>query len=179
MTHDEGQGKLVLEDDRLRIHWPGVGSEPIFSKVNERLEAATRALGGTFIPNPIWSKLSAHTLVTVHPLGGCIMAEEASHGVVNHKGQVFSGPTGENVYDNLYVSDGSIIPRSLGLNPLLTISALAERCCSLIAKDRSWEIDYTFSFSQKAASTIGLEFTETMRGTFEASPCSFTLTIIS
>ena len=43
----------------------------------------------------------------------------------------------------LYVSDGSVVPLPLGVNPLLTISALAERACALAAKDRGWTIDYT------------------------------------
>jgi len=90
---------------------------------------ATKALGGTFVKNPIWAREFGHDLVTVHPLGGCVMASDAQHGVVNHKGQVFSGANGTAVHAGLYVSDGSVVPRPLGVNPLLTISALAERCC--------------------------------------------------
>ena len=40
----------------------------------------------------------------------------------------------------LHRIDGSVVPRSLGVNPLLTISALAERCCALLAEDRQWTI---------------------------------------
>ena len=70
------------------------------------------------------------------------MAADAGRGVVNHKGQVFSKNQGTEVYDNLYVADGSVIPRPLGVNPLLTISAVAERCCALLAQDRGWQINY-------------------------------------
>lgn len=69
------------------------------------------------------------------------MANHATGGVVNHKGQVFSGQSGNDVYENLYVNDGAVIPRSVGINPLLTISAIAERCCVLLATDRNWTID--------------------------------------
>ena len=94
MTHDDGSGRMVLDKDRLRIHWPGVGDQTIFEKVNARLEQASDALGGNFVHNPLWSKLLHNSLITVHPLGGCVIGEDAANGVVNHKGQVFSSPRG-------------------------------------------------------------------------------------
>ena len=204
MTHDDAAGRMVLEDDRLRVSWSDVGGQPIFDKVNERLQQATKPLGGTMTPNPGWTKLLGEKLVTVHPLGGCGMADAAQNGVVNHKGQVFSGTQGAAVYEGLYVSDGSIMPRSLGVNPFLTISALAERNAFLAAQDRGWTIDYTLPSKPPLPpppSKMGLQFTETMRGFFttavkagdhqadyaaayaqgkaEGSPFHFTLTVMS
>ncbi|MEO6457826.1 MAG: GMC family oxidoreductase [Chloroflexia bacterium] len=172
MTHDDSAGRMYLEDDRLRIDWPGVGKQPIFTQVNERLEEATRALGGTYLKNPLWTEWAKHDLVTVHPLGGCAMAESAERGVVNHKGQVFSGETGDGVHTGLYVCDGAVVPRSLGVNPLLTISALAERTCALLARDRHWEIDYTLPSAPHGMYTkapLGIQFTESMKGYFSTS----------
>lgn len=203
MAHDDAQGRLYLDDDRLRISWPNVSSQPIFAKVEGKLKEATEALGGTYVKNPVSNQFMGQDLITVHPLGGCAMAEHAEAGVVNHKGQVFSGPTGTSVYKNLYVNDGSVIPRSIGVNPLLTISAVAERCCSLLAADRKWEIDYKLVPLPKApaaVSKVGIRFTESMRGYFSSqvtdndsdsyqrgsqqgreagSPVEFTLTIVS
>ena len=139
--HDDAAGKIFLEDDRARVHWPDVGRQPHFARASELMRRATQALGGTYIPNPVWNELTDHNLVTGHPLGGCPMAESADAGVVNHKGQVFSG-AGAAVHPGLYVMDGSVIPRSLGANPLLTISALAERCCDQLARDYGWTIRY-------------------------------------
>ena len=57
---------------------------------------------------------------------------------VDHKGRVFDGSKSlgsTDVLAGLYVIDGSIIPRSLGANPLLTITALAERALLHFARD--------------------------------------------
>ncbi|MFN2606634.1 MAG: alpha/beta fold hydrolase [Acidimicrobiales bacterium] len=199
MANDDAGGSMALDDDRLRVRWPGVGKTPLFQEISDTLEAATRPLGGTYLRDPLWSKDIGDRLVTVHPLGGCPMGEDASQGVVNHKGQVYSGTEGTEVHEGLYVSDGSVIPRPLGVNPLLTISALAERCCALMARDHGWSIDYSLPSappSPPPPSTVGIEFTETMKGfvstrvtdDFDAaardgestgSPFSFILTIVS
>jgi len=171
MTHDRGNGTLRLADGRLRVDWPGVGTEPIFEQVQRNLIAATRPLGGTYLPNPIWTKLLGQSLITVHPLGGCPMGADADHGVVDHSGRVFN-PDGGGPYEGLYVTDGSVIPVPLGVNPLLTISALTERCCALIAEHKHWTIDYTLPSAPPGPappSTVGIEFTERMQGYISSS----------
>ncbi|WP_035058448.1 alpha/beta fold hydrolase [Andreprevotia chitinilytica] len=173
MSHDNGAGRMVLDQaDQLRLDWPGVGEQPNFKIGNDRLYEATRALGGTYVPNPIWTDLFKHSLITVHPLGGCVMGEGAGQGVVNHKGQVFSGKAGSDVYSGLYVTDGSVIPTSLAVNPLLTISAVSERAMALLAEDRGWQIDYTLPSAPRkspAPTKPGIEFTETMKGFFSTA----------
>jgi len=77
VSHDSGKGRLLLEDDRLRISWPGVGDEPQFENINAQLLEATRPLGGIFVKNPIWSAVLRNSLITTHPMGGCVMAERA------------------------------------------------------------------------------------------------------
>jgi cholesterol oxidase len=204
MGRDDAKGHLYLEDDRLRISWPGADRQPIFERVNQCLGEATSALRGTYVANPV--------PITVHPLGGCCMAEDAGAGVVNHEGQVFSEETGTKVHETLYVCDGAVIPCPLGVNPLLTISALAERMCArLVARHaHARHIDYTPiaratpvepapSRSPEAlrfTETLrpGLQLTEKMSGHFrvtaagggpgaprgrERHPLEFTLTIIS
>jgi enediyne biosynthesis protein E9 len=63
-----------------------------------------------------------------HPLGGCRMAASPDLGVVDHRGAVFG-------YEGLYCIDSSIVPTSLGVNPSLTIAALAERCAERLVAD--------------------------------------------
>jgi cholesterol oxidase len=62
---------------------------------------------------------------TAHLLGGCTMGDSAETGVIDHQHRVFG-------YPGLYVVDGSAISGNLGVNPSLTILALAERAMSLI-----------------------------------------------
>ena len=89
--HDDGAGRMYLEEDRLRIDWPGVGQQPSFETARQTLRETAKPLGGSYLPNPTWTQHTNHNLVTVHPLGGCVMGESAEGGVVNHRGQVFSG----------------------------------------------------------------------------------------
>lgn len=168
MTHDGEHGKINLNNNRLDIDWSKVGKEAIFKKADAQLRKETKALSGVYIKNPVWVKEMNNELVTVHPLGGCFMGNSIETSVVNHKGQVFSTDSQSGVFENLYVSDGSVIPRSLGVNPLLTISAISERCSSLIASDRGWVIDYEstkkITSQELSSKKIGIQFTETMRG---------------
>lgn len=173
MAHDDGAGVLELEDDRVRIRWKGVGDQPMFARINRLLEEASVPLGGTYVREPLWTKLFGNDLVTVHPLGGCVMGEDARGGVVDHVGRVFSGTEGDAVHDGLYVMDGSVVPRPLGVNPLFTISALAERSCSVIAREHGWTFDYqlpTQAPAHEEPTRIGIEFTETMRGYVSRTP---------
>ncbi len=52
---------------------------------------------------------------TYHPLGGCVLGK-----ATDDYGRVKG-------YSRLYVTDGSLVPGSIGVNPFVTITALAER----------------------------------------------------
>ena len=63
--------------------------------------------------------------MTAHILGGCPMGETAQEGVVGRDFQLHG-------YPGLYAIDGSIVPGNPGVNPSLTITAMAEYAMSLI-----------------------------------------------
>ena len=183
MSHDDAGGVMKLEDNNLVVRWPGVANQPGFQKVYDKILKATQATGGTFVKNPLTSKLLGENLITVHPLGGCAIGRDRSSGVVNHKCQVFdpsSSASQQAVHQGLYVCDGSIMPRSLGVNPLLTITTLSERAMMHIAKDRGWQFDdaprpdaprnIAAFMARDALKPVGVEFTERMAGFISKDP---------
>lgn len=62
---------------------------------------------------------------TAHILGGCCMGRSAEEGVIDAQHQVFG-------YPGLYVVDGSAVSANPGVNPSLTITALAERAMNIL-----------------------------------------------
>ena len=144
VSHDSAAGRLALDDGQVAVVWPGVADEPVYERVDQVLEAAVAANGGRYVKNPLAGTMMGVKPATAHPLGGCAMGADRTAGVVNHKGQVFDATAqagSTDVHDGLYVADGAIVPRSLGANPLLTITALAERAMIHLARDRGWTFD--------------------------------------
>jgi cholesterol oxidase len=62
---------------------------------------------------------------TAHILGGAVIAPDPSQGVIDDAQRVFG-------YENLLVCDGAAVPANVGVNPSLTITALAEHAMSRI-----------------------------------------------
>jgi cholesterol oxidase len=144
VSHDSASGRLTLEDDRVILAWPGAHEEPVYQRLDEALATLAKAAGGSYVKNPLAGTMMGRQPATAHPLGGCGMGRDHSEGVVNHKCQVFDGRSGAGsaeVHGGLYVMDGAVMPRSLGVNPLLSITALAERAMLHLARD----LDLAFS----------------------------------
>jgi cholesterol oxidase len=62
---------------------------------------------------------------TAHILGGAVIAPDPERGVIDARQRVFG-------YENLLVCDGSAIPANVGVNPSLTITALAEHAMTFV-----------------------------------------------
>jgi len=60
-----------------------------------------------------------------HPLGTCRMGSDPEQSVVRHTGETWD-------VENLFICDGSVVPTSLGVNPQMTIFALAMRCAGFV-----------------------------------------------
>ena len=63
---------------------------------------------------------------TAHILGGAPLGKDADEGVVDEKFEIHN-------YPGLFIIDGSIVPATPGVNPSLTITALAEYAMSMVA----------------------------------------------
>ena len=116
----------------------------MYRRLDAALEALVGKSGGSYVKNPLAGTVMGRQPATAHPLGGCGMGAARDAGVVDHKCRVFDGRAGAgstDVLDGLYVIDGSVLPRSLGVNPLLTITALAERAMLNVAHDRGLSFD--------------------------------------
>ena len=127
--HDSASGKLELDAaGQARVVWPTLSQEPFVARMRGEMKLHAETFGGKFADSPRASPVFGGAMTTVHPLGGCPMADQVADGVVNADGQVFN-PNGPAlaVYAGLHVMDGAIAPTSIGANPLLTIAALAER----------------------------------------------------
>ena len=144
VSHDSASGRLVLEDDRVTVRWPSAKDEPVYRRLDAALEALVGKSGGSYVKNPLAGTVMGQQPATAHPLGGCGMGQARDAGVVDHKCRVFDGRAGAgstDVHDGLYVIDGSVMPRSLGVNPLLTITAIAERAMLHLGRDHGLAFD--------------------------------------
>jgi cholesterol oxidase len=114
----DGQMRLTPLLKRFDIRWSKEGSAQLFRDLGETARQLAEGSDATPFYALDGGPLSKFT--TVHPLGGCPMADDPRRGVVDDCGRVHG-------YPGLYVLDGSIVPTALGVNPSKTIAALAER----------------------------------------------------
>jgi cholesterol oxidase len=95
---------------------------PTFIPVaNKAAEWFAKRTGG--IAQSSFTEAALNIPTTAHILGGAVIGADASRGVVDAHQHVFG-------YENLLVCDGSAVPANVGVNPSLTITALAEHAMS-------------------------------------------------
>ncbi|MBA3747838.1 MAG: GMC family oxidoreductase [Solirubrobacterales bacterium] len=90
---------------------------------NKAAEWIAKEIGG--VPQSSLMEAIASIPTTAHILGGAVIARSPEEGVVDGRHRVFG-------YENLLICDGSVVPANVGVNPSLTITALAERAMSFV-----------------------------------------------
>ncbi len=101
-------------------------------KANEFAKTLAQLTGG--FPMSMLPEILFNVPGTAHCIGGCVIADSSTHGVIDARHRVFN-------YKNMYICDGSVIAANLGVNPSLTITALTERAMSFIppATEADWQ----------------------------------------
>ncbi len=95
---------------------------PIGQEVMERYAKKVRGVAQNILLEVFFNRPT-----TAHILGGCPMSETADTGVVDKNLMVHG-------YPNMLIADGSVVQGNIGVNPSLTITAIAEYAMSMIAK---------------------------------------------
>ena len=112
MGVDKADGTMTLgSDQRLRLKWPYKNSLTLYKAILASGVEFSRAIWARIVlPLLTWAWPFRRN-VTVHALGGCVLAPDKSHGVTNSNREHFAEVFG---YQGLYVMDGAIVPTALG-----------------------------------------------------------------
>jgi hypothetical protein len=103
MGRDSADGRIELLPltRELCVRWNLRDNLGLYETEQRLCTDIARQLGGEVALNPFWQALRLP--VSVHNLGGCLLADDPRHGVVDGTGEVFG-------YPNLYVLDGACLP---------------------------------------------------------------------
>lgn len=130
MQHVDNQLRFVWRQRRpwrrggLRSATVGGPPPSYIPEANAAARAFAEAVDG--VPLNLTVESIGGVAATAHILGGCVMGRTAAEGVIGTDHQVHG-------YPGLYVIDGAAVSANVGVNPSLTITALAERAMAGIA----------------------------------------------
>ena len=149
LVRDWGRHTLILlymstDDSHLRLRRrpsgtvttvasPGHAPRASIPEATEIGERVAEEVGG--YPVSFVMEMLSGTPTTAHILGGCTMGDGPETGVISPDHQVWN-------YPGLYVVDGSAVSANPGVNPSLTITAMAERAMQRIAETRRQDVEH-------------------------------------
>jgi len=133
--------KNTLFGGKMKIDNRGNKKVPAYIPIGQEvMERYARKVTG--IPQNILLEVFFDRPTTAHILGGCPMSETIETGVVDKNLKVHGLP-------DFYITDGSVVQGNIGVNPSLTITAMAEYCMSMIpSKDGAAVNDITKQLGQ-------------------------------
>ncbi len=117
ITKNPERGHFTYDaaSDSAKLRWSASQGQPSIDAAKALFDKVNRANKTIYRYDLFGDTRTFENRFTYHPLGGLVLGE-ATDGYGRVKG-----------YRNLYVTDGSLIPGSTGVNPFVTITALAER----------------------------------------------------
>ncbi|CAI9097690.1 OLC1v1034160C1 [Oldenlandia corymbosa var. corymbosa] len=178
MGYDDSDGKLTFQKETNEICFQPA-TDPLLPRKIGTFQKLTKKLGGVLF-------MSRYRSTSVHLLGGCCASSDASKGVCNQNGQVFDTRSPTSVHPGLYVSDASLLPCSVGVNPSLTIATAAEHVSKKLVRDaldfRNKDANLTSGMFYEKLGTIpsgklqgekgsAVFFNETLNGHIAGLPC--------
>lgn len=114
-TPERARFAFDAANDAARLDWRPEQAEPAETAVRALFDRINRVNGTVYRHDLFGGTRAFESSFTYHPLGGCVLGRTTDlHGRVRG-------------YNDLYVTDGALIPGSTGVNPFVTITALAER----------------------------------------------------
>jgi cholesterol oxidase len=127
ITRNPERGRLVYDaaGDRANLQYTKAQNAPSVAAARATFDRINRANATIYRYDLFGGNRTFADDFTYHPLGGCVLGR-----ATDLYGRVTP-------YPGLYVVDGSLIPGSTGVNPFVTITALAERnLARILAEDR-------------------------------------------
>ncbi|WP_328612428.1 GMC oxidoreductase [Amycolatopsis sp. NBC_00355] len=117
ITKNPERGHFTYDaaSDSAKLHWTASQGQPSIDAAKALFDKINRANKTIYRYDLFGDTRPFENRFTYHPLGGVVLGE-----ATDDYGRVKG-------YRNLYVTDGSLIPGSTGVNPFVTITALAER----------------------------------------------------
>jgi len=116
--------KNTLVGGKMKLDNSGQKKVPAYIPVGQEvLNRYAEKVNG--IPQNILLEVFFNRPTTAHILGGCPMSDSSETGIIDNNFKVHG-------YPDLYITDGSVIQGNIGVNPSLTITAVAEYAMSKI-----------------------------------------------
>lgn len=120
------KGKVSYDSktQQLVLDWDSTNTAKMRENADYFIKKMNKANGGTRSHFLFKNGFGPH--ICYHPLGGCVLGEATnSYGKLND-------------HENLFVLDGSLIPGTIGVNPFVTIAAIAEYCIENLIKQNEF-----------------------------------------
>ncbi|HXY86717.1 MAG TPA: GMC family oxidoreductase [Gaiellaceae bacterium] len=121
MVNDENNAAVVVEDGQERFEI--AFNERELERIDASFDFARRVLGAAGAQQVCWTGLAS-----THVQGSCRMGDDPERSVVDRNGEAHE-------VKRLFVGDGSLVPRTMSVNPSLTIMALATRLADHLDED--------------------------------------------
>ncbi len=147
---DVPDGVMGLRNGRLDVRWTTATSRAYYEGVRATMRQLADGMGAGYLDNPVWWW---RRVVTVHPVGGAPLGDRPEEAVCDPYGEVYGHP-------RLYVADAAALPGPVGVNPSLTIAALADRMSTRLLENRPPRRAHL----PAPAPATALTFAEVMRG---------------